>query len=300
MYRALHTSQTPQTASSNTTFRKITNGGFEDGTTGWQSGDAILQTAEGGQSGKCLELNATGGAFQYAIQWNRGLLNKGELYELTFWAKSGSSGDEAFNVGIWDAADVKWVAAKAGKTTENWTPYVLRFVNTTRNPVSIELMKESPTKGTMLFDSVDLQSAGDNPLQNAEFELGTSSWAAGDADLTTIDGGHSGKCLALRATNGAFQFAIQGEIVLKAGARYDLSFWVKSGTSGDEPFKVGIWDPKASTWIASEEGRSTGTWVNHTIQFQNTSRNPVGVELVKNSNTPGTMLYDSITLKKHP
>jgi hypothetical protein len=301
VYLALRPSRAPGRGSGGATETRgagITNGDFEDGTAGWQGGNANLRTTKGGQTGNCLELDATGGTFQYAIQWEIGTLNRGDSYELAFWVKSGTAGDEPFTVGVWDRTANRWMAAESGKSSGSWAGYSLRFSPGANHQVAFEIMKISSKTGTILFDSVSLYPVGENLLQNGEFELGTSGWVGGGADITTIEGGNTGECLALAAKDKLRSVMQQG-IDLKASINYDLRFSVKSGTSGDQPFTVGIWDPKKAAWIASLDGRSTGAWVSYTLHFLNSSRRTAAVELINRSAGMGTMLYDSIALQKH-
>ena len=140
-------------------FRELSNGDFDSDTAGWEAARATVQAVNGGHIGKCLELSAMEGDYQYAIQWNAGALEKRAAYELTFWVKSGTSGDQPFRVGIWDAPASKWIASQTGMSSQTWTGHRLRFTNSTADAISVELVKNSPTKGTMLFDSISLKEA---------------------------------------------------------------------------------------------------------------------------------------------
>ena len=140
-------------------FRELSNGNFDSDTAGWETARATVQAVDGGHAGRCLELNAIEGDYQYAIQWNAGALEKGVPYELTFWVKSGTSGDQPFRVGIWDAKGSKWIASQTGASSKSWTGHMVRFTNNTTDPISVELVKNSSAKGTMLFDSISLKEA---------------------------------------------------------------------------------------------------------------------------------------------
>jgi hypothetical protein len=137
-------------------FGYIRNGGFESGAAAWTGGWAKTRVIEGGQSGRGLELEAERGPSQYVMQWNFARLQKGKKYKFIAWTKSGSSGDEPFVVGVWDNNASRFVAAKEGRTSPEWQRNEVEFQNDTDNLLSVELIKKSPSKGTMLFDSIGL------------------------------------------------------------------------------------------------------------------------------------------------
>jgi hypothetical protein len=134
----------------------IRNGDFESGSEPWDSGWATLHLIDGGQSGMALALDATEGTGQYAMQRNFGRLELGRKYRFVVWTKSGSSGDERFEVGIWDDTASRFVVSREGRTSGQWKRQEIDFVNNSGRPLSVELAKKSPSKGTMLFDSVSL------------------------------------------------------------------------------------------------------------------------------------------------
>jgi hypothetical protein len=150
---------------------------------------------------------------------------------------------------------------------------------------------------TIYFELLEVGQIPGASVLNGDFEAGISPWSGGWATLRTLDGGQSGKCLELKAEQGPSQYAIEWNLIrLRPGGHYRLSFWVKSGSSGDEAFIVGLWDPQAMSWAASQSGRSTGTWTEFDVPFTNTSPNRLSLELMKNSPTKGSMLFDSVRL----
>lgn len=150
------------------------------------------------------------------------------------------------------------------------------------------------TEYTLAFLEFDRVTSG---LVNGDFETGTRPWAGGWAKLRTENGGQSGKCLVLEAEEGASQFAMEWNVLkLNSGSHYKLRVWVKSGSSGDEPFQVGLWDDKQDRWVAYQTGRSTGTWTAYTVSIASPPTDMLSVELMKNSGTKGSMLFDTVTL----
>lgn len=133
----------------------VRNGDFELETRDWSGGWADLRTVGIGVSGNCLELNGKYGSQQYALG-ALPRLTPATQYEFSFWVKSGTSGDESFEVGLWDAISMRWVVSQTGRSSSQWTKYSLNYTTDTADRLSVELMKDSPTKGSMLFDSVHL------------------------------------------------------------------------------------------------------------------------------------------------
>ena len=81
----------------------------------------------------------------------------------------------------------------------------------------------------------------DAAVKNGDFESGLPPWTGGFANLRIVDGGQSGKCLELAGVEGLSQYAIQwNTLKLIPGKRYIMSFWVKSASTGQEPFEVGL------------------------------------------------------------
>ncbi len=132
----------------------LMNGTFEHGTHGWDSGDAQLETQDGGQSGRCLVLNRLRGPAPYATQPITAGLEDHHVYQLSFWVKSGSSGDDQFKAGIWGGN--KWTVTVEGVTRPEWTKYATQFEYRAGLSISVELVKNSPKAGSILFDTIEV------------------------------------------------------------------------------------------------------------------------------------------------
>ena len=132
----------------------VVNGAFGHDTAGWDAGNAQLDTQDGGQSGKCMVLTGVHGPTSYAIQHVAAGFEDHHVYQLSFWVKSGSSGDDQFQAGIWGGN--KWIAMVQGATRPEWTKYTTQFEYRAGSSVSVELAKNSPKTGSMLFDTIAL------------------------------------------------------------------------------------------------------------------------------------------------
>lgn len=133
-----------------------------------------------------------------------------------------------------------------------------------------------------------------NLLSNGGFDSVTTGWTATNGTLASVAGGKTGNCLELTLASGAYQIA-QNAVNISSGKLYQFSIWVKSGSSGNEAFKI----DSSSTNLAglSITGTSSGTWTQYTqiVKALGTQVNAY-VRIWKNSATAGTMLFDSITV----
>ena len=186
---------------------------------------------------------------------------------------------------------VKLVAFESGR------PIIVGFdKNLTIEPTAAyQLGMDPPSTACVAAES----TWGANLVINGGFDSDTVGWSAVDCTLASIAGGQAGNCLEITRTGADYQIAMQSITVIP-GKTYKLEGYVKSGTSGNENYKFGIQDTTHSTWIHNvTDGQSSGDWVKHSYQFTA----PAGcvlitIQLVKESATAGTMLFDEITLQE--
>ena len=132
-----------------------------------------------------------------------------------------------------------------------------------------------------------------NLLTNGGFDSAVTSWAVGDATLSSDAGGKTGNCCTLTVTGANLQYFSQ-PVTLEARKLYKLSAYVKSGTSGDEAFKI-YTDGTGFTYSSPQiSGTSSSSWTLFTAVFENI--NATDVTVLKDTATAGTMLFDSVTL----
>ena len=110
-----------------------------------------------------------------------------------------------------------------------------------------------------------------------------------------MSGGQSGNCLELTRTGASNQYAKQTNVTLVVGKLYKFSFYVKSGTSGNEAFTAYCYD---GTTVHSVSGTSTGSWVQYTKVFEMGGSDSTlnEITLSKSTATAGTMLFDTVSL----
>jgi hypothetical protein len=143
----------------------VLNGGFSSATTSWTGGDCTLASVAGGQSGNCLQITRTGGGSQYAAQTITGLI-VGRTYIFSAYVKSGTSGDEAMEINVYNAAGTGTpLASRAGTSTAAWVKHSIVWV-ATETGCQFALKKITSTAGTMLFDEASaIEAEVNGPFQ---------------------------------------------------------------------------------------------------------------------------------------
>jgi hypothetical protein len=132
----------------------ILNGGFTSAATSWGAQNATLASVAGGLSGNCLEITRTGSTSQTAYQSMATVA--GQLYKVSAWAKSGTSGDEQARVVMYDVTGAAQIAfAFVTTAATGWQEITFNFTAPSASS-RIYLYKNTATAGTMLFDTVSL------------------------------------------------------------------------------------------------------------------------------------------------
>jgi len=131
---------------------KILNGGFSIDTTFWVFVNCTIASIAGGFIGNCLEITRVIGIPQYAGQII--LTTLGKTYRWGVWVKSGTSGDEAFELLLWDGTAAR--SLLTGISSPIWTYYEVDFIPT-QTSGEFQLRKNSITPGTMLFDECSVK-----------------------------------------------------------------------------------------------------------------------------------------------
>ncbi|TNE46858.1 MAG: hypothetical protein EP341_09560 [Sphingomonadales bacterium] len=148
--------------------------------------------------------------------------------------------------------------------------------------------------GTNTFDG-SWVVAKSNLISNGDATSGTTGWTPVFATLAAITGGGptGGNYFELTATSGANQRMEQVFTSLKVGQKYTASWWVKSGTSGNEAFLM----ETLVDYTRNSTGTTTASWVKHTIEF--IALDTFGIfRLYKNTATIGTMLFGDIAINE--
>lgn len=141
----------------------VTNGGFGSNTTGWATYQCSIDSVAGGQSGSCLQVTRTSGTTQHASQTVA--LATGKRYRLSGYIKSGTSGDEGYQIrfqlgGVWSSHYII-----SGTTSSEWVYVSTDFVHTETGTMYVQCSKQSETAGTMLFDEISVKEIADITLE---------------------------------------------------------------------------------------------------------------------------------------
>lgn len=148
--------------------------------------------------------------------------------------------------------------------------------------------------GTNTFDG-SWVVAKSNLISNGDATSGTTGWTPVFSTLAAVTGGGptGGNYFGLTATSSTSQRMEQVFTNLKVGQKYTASWWVKSGTSGNEAFLM----EALIDYTRNATGTTTASWVKHTIEF--IALDTFGIfRLYKNTATIGTMLFGDIAVSE--
>lgn len=138
-------------------------------------------------------------------------------------------------------------------------------------------------------------------LSNPSFDADTTGWDIYDSTCTlaSIAGGQSNNCLEMTRVSGAYQVMSQGNIPLTSNALYKVTFYVKSGTSGNEGY-IAYFKDNAGAAKVTFTGTSSGSWVPRSGYGVMNYATPTkcSFQFWKNTTTAGTMLFDEVSVKQ--
>lgn len=152
---------------------------------------------------------------------------------------------------------------------------------------------------TVIFElpgkEVSSPITGSDLAVNGDFETDpTANWSVTNGTIAGVAGGVSGNRLELTRVSGGGQWAYQTP-TFEVGKQYRLGCYVKSGTSGNEAFSIGIADNAFSSWVSRVQGISSAVWTYYETIFTATETNS-HINLQKDTATAGTMLFDKVRL----
>ena len=154
--------------------------------------------------------------------------------------------------------------------------------------------------GSLRFGWVDpfSDTALTNLVTNGGFDSTITGWTAENGSISSVSGGIYGKCLQITSSEGDYQSAyFTLASPCSVGNIYNLSMYVKSGTSVDNAYLFGLVNP-GTAWTENQAGNSSEDWVHDHMEIT-ADANSLTVEVMKNTahaDSPGTMLFDEVML----
>lgn len=210
----------------------ITNGTFDNGTTGW------FTSSSGGVTGSVVNgeynLNNTAGGGKGVTQAFKTQI--GKTYKITATARK-VSGNNAFLV----AAQTNWGFSDslAYASTPSSSNVELSVTFKAVGEESYVYLR-SDAVGVTVFDNISVQEVGENLVTNGTFDSGTTGWTATNSNLSVVNG----KLRITNSTAGTYGDASQ-LVPVVAGKTYTFNIETTDGT-GD------------LYWLVSGQGVNSG------------------------------------------
>lgn len=277
----------------------LTNGGFDSVTTGWDANECTLASVAGRVGGtydNVLQMTRTGSTEQHARQSI--VTVSGKLYQASFYVKSGTSGDEAYTVRIYDTANGAILKDITGTSSGSWVLASCIF-EAAGSPTTIYLKKMTSTAGTMLFDSITLYEvtpgyvAADTLAMDGWYKDSTLDVYRQHNDATYTK---SGSFYAAKCVNGAADDYIKWpatdteatHIAKFKGRTVTAGMWVLTATSATHVY-LRLGDGVTNTNSAYHSGGGAWEWIEVT-KTVSTSATRFALEIYFEDN-PGTAYF---------
>lgn len=266
----------------------VLNGGFDSDTANWTGTNATLASIAGGQAGNCLQITRTGAGLQVAFQVTP-VLTKGKLYAVVAYVKSGTSGNEAFQL---RAIGTGVVGTLSGTSTGSWVAHTLVFEADRDNTHELDLIKNTATVGTMLHDTVTIYEV--TPGCVAADTKGPDGW-----EKTTS----ASVKLYKEYRNASVPVGVHTELKIVNTSGSDCHISLTQGIDNDDINYLAEHEGRIMTTAITVRGQSAaskvaiGTWEDGFQQLDiNTGS---GEEWLEGSRTIGTGLsaFRSLTIK---
>lgn len=161
----------------------FSNGGFEEGTTDWafkiggtSTGQMEISTTNPHNSSNCLKVTvATIGTNPWEPELTKRnfSVTKGNIYALTFFAKSETNGYQT-GVGVTstEASGFQWIGGTDLTLTDQWQQYQFTFSATATTNSDIQMsIRLGKQTGVVYFDDFYLEELSNNWLADAEADI---------------------------------------------------------------------------------------------------------------------------------
>jgi len=134
---------------------------------------------------------------------------------------------------------------------------------------------------------------GNDLIVNGGFSDLTGWSALFGCTIASVAGGQSGNCLEITRVDQNYQIASGTTFSVTSGKVYRVSYFCKSGTSGNEE---SIFDDQNGIIASTIYANTTASWVEHSKLFASTASQQFIPRLWKNTVTAGTMLFDTLSM----
>lgn len=250
----------------------LQNGEWQTATTGWTAVNCTLASVAGGSVGNCLQITRVGASPNRAYQNLGNVLTIGKIYKVRVGVLTGTSGNEAFQIQVTDAAagggNVQ--GSISGTSSAIWTFYEFYF-EATSTYACITIDKLTATAGTMLFDEARFYET--IPCCTAADSLAPDTWLKDTTpDIYREHNGTNtkdGAFYALKMVNSAVNdwlafpnavMAAKLEWVRRfAGKTLTFGAWIKTGLASHA--RLGIYDGATWTYSSYHTGGGAFEWL---------------------------------------
>jgi hypothetical protein len=136
-------------------------------------------------------------------------------------------------------------------------------------------------------------------LSNPSFDANTTGWTPSNGTIASIAGGQVNNGLEITRTSGNYQFAITYPSAPAVGKLVKFSAYVKSGTSGDDGFRIYLTKPGVADYAPVKQGTSSSSWTAiPALYIVSNDASNFGAVVGKWTATAGTMLFDEASVKQ--
>jgi GH35 family endo-1,4-beta-xylanase len=199
----------------------LTDGGFEEGITGWMSWNGSTLTASTNQvhsGAQSLRASARPDANQFAVYNLTSLVSRDTTYAVSAWVYvNGSTAANTVRLAskvecAGSSANFPWLHNNTAVAPNTWTQLSGNLAIPDCDIVDVAIFFEGTAPGSDVYvDDVKVVPPDDNVVANGSFEADTSGWVAWNGSTLTAsaDQAHSGsQSLRASARPDANQFAV--------------------------------------------------------------------------------------------
>lgn len=215
----------------------VTNGDFENGTTGWTVWGGTLTTTTGYEGTGALHSDRTG-TWQGPVYDLLAKVVAGEEYTISAWARVANSSAESMNITVKTVCDdgteaFNW-GGSATLSDTGWAPITGSVTLPDCTLTEVSLYFDGPAiEADILLDNVIVEGAsiGDpnNLVSNPGFESGLNGWTAWAGTLAISSDAHSGtQSAVLTGRTDTWQGPVYNLLsAISADGAYAISGWGK-------------------------------------------------------------------------